>query len=208
MRSRALVSGLAGWLASLVLTASPAAAIVHLWDIAEIYSNADGSVQFIELFTDGPFEIAWSEASIRSEANDTTVAFDENLAPPTTNRSVLLATPGFAALPGAVTPDYEIPAGFFDPAGDTLEFTVGIDRVTFATGQLPLDGLTSLHRMLELPSPQQPTEAGPDDLFAALNSPTNSAGQAGSLVPEPGTALLLAAGLLALGGRRAPRPAA
>ena len=30
--------------------AAPAHAAFHLWDFSEVYSNADGSVQFIELF--------------------------------------------------------------------------------------------------------------------------------------------------------------
>lgn len=198
VRRRVLTATLA---LALPLGAAPAGAIVHLWDIAELYSNADGSVQFIELFTSGPFEIAWSSATLRSEANDTSIGFPSNVPSPTTDKHVLLATPGFAALSGAVAPDFEIPAGFFDPAGDTLDFTMGIDRVSFAAGQLPLDGLGSLERALVLPSPQQPQVAGPGDFSVALNSPTNFAGQTGSLVPEPGTALLLGSGLLVLARR-------
>ena len=47
--------------------ATPALAGHHLWDITEIYSNGDGSVQFVELFTAdnneqgvGPFNVTAS----------------------------------------------------------------------------------------------------------------------------------------------------
>jgi hypothetical protein len=179
------------------LAARPAQAILHLWDIAEIYSNADGSVQFIELFTTGDFEVGWSVATIKSVSNDLTISFTQNLPGPTPNHWVLLATPGFAALPGGVAPDFEIPAGFFDTSGDTLVFGFNIDTVTFAPGQLPLDGVQALHRTLTIPSPEPPQVVGPEALFVGTNSPTNFAGQTGGLVPEPATLTLVAMGLAA-----------
>ena len=33
-----------------LIAAAPVQASFHLWDFSEVYSNADGSVQFIELF--------------------------------------------------------------------------------------------------------------------------------------------------------------
>ena len=45
LRSTALFAGM---LASLFLNPSPARAIFHTWDLSEVYSNDDGSVQFIE----------------------------------------------------------------------------------------------------------------------------------------------------------------
>jgi len=181
---------------------SPARAIVHMWDIAEIYSSADGSVQYVEFFTTGDNEVGWSGAAIRSIANDSTIAFDTNLEGPTGNRSVLVATPGFADLPGAVVPDFEIPAGFVATAGDTLVFTGGVDRLTFDPGQLPTDGAQSLFRTLTIPSPSLPEVAGPEDLFVGENSPTNYAGETGHLVPEPGAVALGLASLCALAGWR------
>src|SRR3954451_12562063 len=47
---------LAAWAAVfglMMLAASPARAAFHLWGINEVYSNASGTLQFIELF-DGP----------------------------------------------------------------------------------------------------------------------------------------------------------
>jgi hypothetical protein len=206
MNSRARCIAL---LALLVGVSAPAGAILHEWDIAEIYSNADGSVQYIEFFTTGADEFGWSAGQIRSLSNESMIEFDTNLEPPTENRRVLVATPGFADLPGAVAPDYEIPAGFFDIGGDTLVFS-NVDTVTFASGQLPTDGTQSLYRTLTLPSPSLPTVAGPEDLFVGENSPTNFAGETGQLVPEPGALALGLSALCALGSaaavRRSMRP--
>jgi hypothetical protein len=178
--------------------AAPARALVHLWDIAEIYSNADGSVQFVEFFTTGESEIGWSGAALRSVSNDVLVEFDLNVDAPTNDRRVLVATPGFADLPGAVAPDFEIPLAFIDVGGDTLVFTGSVDQVTFEPDQLPTDGLHSLYRTLTIPSPPTPTPAGPDDLFVGENSPTNYAGEVGHLLPEPGATALAASALSAL----------
>ena len=48
-RGRGVV--LAVGLAISTFSAAPALANLHLWQIQEVYSSADGTVQFIELFT-------------------------------------------------------------------------------------------------------------------------------------------------------------
>jgi hypothetical protein len=184
------------WLCALPLVAaSPAAALVHLWDIAEVYSNEDGSVQFVELFTKSFGEVATQLTKL--DSTDHSVPLVGPLEGPTSFRSYLIATPGFAGLPGAVVPDVEMPvAPFFRVDGDTLRFrtltNVLYDSVSFGAGELPLDGLLSLHRM-------NPGGSGsydrPGGLFVAENSPTNYAGEVGFL-PEPGAAVL---GAVALG---------
>ena len=40
----------AGVTCSAMLAASPALAAFHLWQVKEVFSNSDGSVQFIEMF--------------------------------------------------------------------------------------------------------------------------------------------------------------
>jgi hypothetical protein len=91
------------------------------------------------------------------------------VAPPTSNKSYLLGTAGFAALPGAPTPDEIIPAGlvpFFNTAGDTVSF-VGYDSWTF--GAVPTNGTDSLDRLSGV----------------GLNSPKNYAGVTGSVDASP-----------------------
>ncbi len=112
---------------------------------------------------------------------------------PTSNRYFLIATPAFAALPGAPTPDREIPAGsipFASAGGDTISYGA-FDSVVYGSGVLPTDGILSLN----------------DNLTTGVNSPTNYAGTTGSVnaappasVPAlPSWQMLLATALLLAG---------
>jgi hypothetical protein len=153
--------------------ASSAFATFHLWDIAEIYSNADGSVQFVEMVSPvGSLNehLLMNHRFTATAANpDNILIFPNNLGSnQTSGRSFLIATPGFASLPGAVTPDYTFPTtNFFSTVADTLNFAQGTDTVSFTAGQLPTDGLMSINR----------------NRVPAINSPKNFAGQVGSLSP-------------------------
>jgi len=195
MRSRLAASSIL----TALLLAAPAHAGHHLWDFTEIFSNADGSVQFVEIFTAEDNEHLINGFTITSGGN--TLTFTSNL--PTTvtaNTWLLAATSNFAALPGAVTPDYVIPANFFPTGGGTLNYASGADVWNF--GAVPTDGVNGLQR-----------NGSP-----AANSPTNFAGQSGSVnlgTPVPvlstwaiflavGILLTLASGLLR---RRAPATA-
>ena len=42
---------------TLVAAAGPARASFHNWDINEVFSNVDGTIQYIEFFTNGNFEV-------------------------------------------------------------------------------------------------------------------------------------------------------
>jgi serralysin len=140
----------------------------HLYDIKEIFSNADGTVQFIELSTTANFEDQWAGQTITVALGGVThtFSFPSNLpGEATANTSVLIATQGFADL-GIVTPNYIVPAGFLFTSGGTINFGHGADTVTYAA--LPSDGTHSVN----------------DSGVVATATPTNFAGQTGQL-PNP-----------------------
>ena len=178
-------------LARLILSAGlllPTASLagVHTWDVNEVFSNADGTIQFVELFeangTAG--ETGVGNGTVSTTTPPKSHSFGNGpVVGPTTNKTYLLATAAFAALPGAPVPDEIIPNGllpfFFNPAGDTVKFIV-YDSWTFPA--IPTDGVQSLHRL---------TGVGP-------NSPKNYAGvtnqvYAGPLNPAPTAPLPLMA---------------
>ena len=98
----------------------------HLYTINELYSNADGSVQFIEM-TVGNFDGQgfWAGRSISVSQGGTTHSFTFPTDLPseemTANTTVLIATQGFANL-GIVTPDFIIPSGFLFTNGGTVNY--------------------------------------------------------------------------------------
>jgi hypothetical protein len=153
----------------------------HRWDFSEIFSTSDGSVQYIEMFSANSGEAALGAWSITAGGN--TFNFVTNLPGDTLNTWVLVATSNFASLPGAVTPDYILPANFFPTAGGTLNYASGADVWNYPA--VPTDGLKALQR----------------DGSSAVNSPTNFAGASGSvnLSPPPVPALTAWGTTLAIG---------
>jgi hypothetical protein len=136
----------------------------------------------------GPFTIT---------SNSHTFNFVTNLPSNATgNTHILVATSGFGALAGGVTPDYLIPANFFATGGGTLNYASGVS--TWNYGTVPTDGVHSL-----LPNGS-----------TAVNSPTNFAGNAGSvnlaaavpMLPRWGILLLVLALLFAGSGLLVLRP--
>ncbi len=146
----------------------------HQYRINELYSNADGSVQFIELSV-GNFsgESQWRGVTLTSTANGVqrSFSFPSNLpSGSTANTTVLIATPGFADV-ALVTPDFIVPAGFLFTAGGSLNFG-NVDTITY--GSLAGDGAHSLDR----------------NGVQGIATPKNFAGMVGTL-PVPPTAELL-----------------
>ncbi len=182
--------------ASVILSsASPALAGSHLWVVNEVFSNADGTLQFIELHVplDDPNETKLAGKWVRSTATANQFTFPSDLPPGSSAYAyILLATAGFAALPGAPTPDHIIVDGFFDIDADTIEYhTYGTGDLSFTSGELPLNGISSLDRSGS----------------TGQNSPTNFAGESGSVDasgrPIPvasGWGLLVMIALLLAGG--------
>lgn len=171
--------------------ASTATAGIHTWDVVEVFSNADGTIQYIELFD---FGLSGGEVGVGNGSLSSTLQSHSwsngAVTGPTNGKSYLIATAGFAALPGAPVPDVIIPAGkvpFFDVSGDTVTFQSGD---SFAFGPVPTNGTDSL---------DESTGVGP-------NTPKNYAGVQGSVNAAPAvpsgslpTIALMVALLMALG---------
>ena len=164
----------------------------HRWEITELFSNADGSIQFIELFeTRGAndqnllnFEMQNITSTNGSSTN--TLLFPNDLPSNTANKFFIIATAGFEGLAG-FTPDYIMSDSFLFIDGGTVNFAGGTSIVTH--GALPIDGILSLNV----------DSAGV--ISTGTNSPTNFAGATGSIdasavVPVPAAVWLFGSGLI------------
>jgi hypothetical protein len=173
----------------LLLVPSTSEAAHHLWRFTQLFSNASGSTQFMELFTNDSTETSLGTFTITSSSGNT-LNFVTNLpaVAPRTSNWLLIATSNFPALPGGVTPDYVIPSGFFPTGGGTVNYASGTDSWTFGT--VPTDGVHALMR----------------DGSTATNAPINFAGTSGSVnlatsVPAlPAFAVAVLVGALLLAG--------
>jgi len=124
--------------------ALPAVAGGHTWDVRELFSDATGTIQFVEVWeaNGGANETATGGHDVTSSTTGNSFTIPANVPPPTSNKSILLATAAFAALPGAPTPDHIVSANFFSTVADTITY-VPYDNLSFTAGQLPTDGLNS-----------------------------------------------------------------
>ena len=148
--------------AAILVVAVPAArAEYHTFQIELIFSNFDGTVQFVVVheFAGLLGENMWMTNDLTSthSGGSQTLTFDKNLPggiadgaydygmgalSQTAYKRVLIATRGFAAL-GLVTPDFVVPDGFLPIGGGTLNYA-DVDSVTFAA--LPTDGVGAINR--------------------------------------------------------------
>lgn len=153
----------------LLMGSSHSMASFHIWDISEIYTNDDGSIQFVELFcpSNGQQFLNAHQLAATSDGNTVTFTFPGDSGSPTANKRLLLATAGFAAVSGSVTPDFILPDNFINPNANAfvVDFGLGQDIMNFTGSNLPTDGINSIDR----------------NLVQAINSPTNFADQVGSI---------------------------
>src|SRR6476660_7423875 len=93
---------------SLCATPPAARAFFHLWQIQEVFTNTDGSVQFVEMWDPNPGETVMTGKTITATVGSTTKTFTFPSFPNknTQKQSVLIATTGFGSLTGGVTPDF------------------------------------------------------------------------------------------------------
>jgi hypothetical protein len=151
----------------LIATAASAA-----FQIDEIYSNADGSVQYVVLRetagANGQQAFNGLQLVTTHDGIGKTFTFAGDLPSSlTANTHVLVASVGFVAL-GLIAPDYVLPDRFLATDGATLNFA-GIDLVAYAA--LPTDGVNAINR------------AG----VALPNLATNFAGASATAPPLPVT---------------------
>ena len=151
--------------AAAVLAAFPASASFHLWFMDELYTNGDGSIQFLEMnaLAGGQQFFAGHTLRVTQGATTHTFVAPSDLPGDTSGHTMIFGTQGFASL-GIVQPDYIVPDGFFFTSGATINWGEGADVWNYPS--LPVDGTMSLNR------------AG----MMAVNSPRNFAGQTGTVM--------------------------
>ena len=190
-------------------TTRSAEAAFHLWQVKEVFTNASGSVQFVEMFDSFGGEIFTSGFTLtaNSDGNLKTFTFPHNIS--STPGSMLIATTDFGFVPGGVTPDFTFAEGgvsgmFFNPNATNLTFTYNGsgDSMAFTGASLPKNGINSLTDAGAVGFPP-----GTPNISSGVNSPTNVAGNSGSVnlaVPEPiaGMLLLMAVPVISMRRRR------
>jgi serralysin len=182
----------------------PLSASQHLWDIQEVYTNSDGSVQFIEFFTAaagqqflGGFTLtemsgATTLSSFTFPANlplNSPLAGHPNTASTTAGQTFIVGTANLLSLYGIV-PDYTIGAGFLTAgAGRVLDFNVSpLESINLDS--LPTNGVQSLNA---LSGDEDPTHFS----INSFATPTNFRGETAT-IPEPSTAACFVIGLIIL----------
>ena len=148
----------------------------HLYRINEIYSDAGGTLQFVELTVgNSNGQNLWNGVTITTTRNGVThsFTFTGNLPSATTaNTAVLIATQGFAAV-AKVTPNFVVPDGFLFPEGGTLNFG-GVDMVSY--GPLPTNGVNSIDRNGAVSAATPKNFAGATGALPSIASVVGTAG--------------------------------
>lgn len=152
-------------LAWALLATSTAQAGSHLWRISEVFSTADGTIQFVELTETGGSDDEWHLQGKRIRSDTNFFVFPYHLPPMTAYRKFLIGTQSFADLATVPTPDYVISDNFFATDADSVILHT-YDMIEYASGMLPTDGLHSLDRLTG---------------EATVNSPTNFAGETATI---------------------------
>ena len=159
-----------------LVCAFPAQAGHHQWIISEIYSNADGTIQFVELLGTADNEQGIGPFSVTTLGPEGSVASSASLTPnlpstATDGAYLLIGTAGYAtiaAAQGAPAPDRTLPINnFLELTGDRVRYAgIGATDRAYGAGGIPTDGIDS--NDYENPS-------------GTVNTPENFAGATGSI---------------------------
>jgi hypothetical protein len=177
MKTIKRIAGL-GIVAALAAASAPTFAGSHTWDVWEVFSNADGTVQFVTIkeTNGGTAETGVGGHTMISHPSNHSQSM-HSVVGNTAFTFYLLGTAAYAALPGAPAPDTIMPANFIAATDTSMEYSF-TDTATWTLGTLPTDGIHSLRRAVT---------NGP--LVVSTNAPQNFAGATGSIdasAPPPG----------------------
>jgi hypothetical protein len=153
----------------------PCQAAFHLWQIQEVFTNANGSVHFIEMHDNNPGETSTNLKTLTANSDGSVKAVTLTNLTHATPGSLLFATSGFGALAGGVSPDFTFSTtSFFNPnaANITISFSGSGDSISFTGASLPHDGIKSLTDTNLYSTP---------NLVSGINSPMNLLGNSGSI---------------------------
>jgi Dockerin type I domain len=184
--------------AALALLCGPlpfAVGAFHLWHVKEVFTNASGTVQFIEMFDSFSGENYVSDMVLSADSDGVVKNFSfpdvVDTSIDSAGRHILIATSGFDALPGGIAPDFTFAQGgvtgsFFNPNATniTITFFGSGDGLSFTGASLPKDGINSLEDSNATGLPFLSTP----NISPGLNSPTNFHNEEGEVnlsTPSP-----------------------
>ena len=159
--------------ATTILMSSVATAFFHTFEVEQVFSTADGSIQFVIMTTtfNGENLSSGVQFSSTDSVGDKKVfTFTKNLpSAATAGKRILIATQSFAAL-GLVTPDFVIPDQFIPTGAGSVGDAFSM--LAWSAGELPTDGVNALYVKNNVKS-------------VKANLATNFAGQTGSVIAPP-----------------------
>src|SRR6185436_13006930 len=138
----------------------PASAAFHLFTINEAYSNASGTLQYVELTAlAGGQQFTQGHTLVSSAPGQPTRTFNlgSNLPGDTSGRKMLFGTAGMQAAFG-VTPDYIIPDGFLHTIAGTINWGEG--SPVSNPRDIPTDGVNAIDRGVSFQTATPQTFAG------------------------------------------------
>jgi hypothetical protein len=175
---------------SAAIFAAPAHALFHFNSIEELYTNASGTLQYIQLYSasgDQQF-VSGLQIQVVNEGGTQThsLTMPNDLPGDTTDKFWLIGTAGIDAA-GAPTPDFIMPNNFLFIGGGTINF-FGANPGSY--DDLPTDGINARRFGTSSNVP---------------NLARNFQGESGAIVPEPASVMLLLLLGIALSGARLRR---
>lgn len=179
--------------AAVLAPASVASAGHHQWIISELFSNADGTVQFVELVGTANNEQFIDGFTVNTLGPEGAILTSVPIGPNLPNGAtlgayLLIGTAHYASLAaqqGAPAPDRVLPDNFLEIAADRVRYA-GIGATDRVYANIPTGGIDSID--YENPS-------------GTVNTPENFAGATGSIDASPAAVPTLGMGaIVALAG--------